>query len=129
MARNPNILYRLCSSTLKLPHPSLGFSFNKSEQSPLASSASAVASRLLSSSTQPHPPQRQADYPSKEEEEEEEQRKEVSSPPSGVKDDDSDDEYEGGVHVNERTGEIGGPQGPEPTRYGDWERNGRCSDF
>jgi hypothetical protein len=25
--------------------------------------------------------------------------------------------------------EIGGPTGPEPTRYGDWERNGRCSDF
>jgi hypothetical protein len=25
--------------------------------------------------------------------------------------------------------EIGGPEGPEPTRYGDWERNGRCSDF
>jgi hypothetical protein len=25
--------------------------------------------------------------------------------------------------------EIGGPRGPEPTRYGDWERNGRCSDF
>ena len=25
--------------------------------------------------------------------------------------------------------EIGGPQGPEPTRYGDWERNGRCTDF
>jgi hypothetical protein len=25
--------------------------------------------------------------------------------------------------------EIGGPSGPEPTRYGDWERNGRCSDF
>jgi hypothetical protein len=25
--------------------------------------------------------------------------------------------------------EIGGPQGPEPTRYGDWEVNGRCSDF
>lgn len=28
-----------------------------------------------------------------------------------------------------RTKEIGGPEGPEPTRYGDWERNGRCSDF
>lgn len=27
------------------------------------------------------------------------------------------------------TVEIGGPKGPEPTRYGDWERNGRCSDF
>ena len=25
--------------------------------------------------------------------------------------------------------EIGGQQGPEPTRYGDWEKNGRCSDF
>jgi hypothetical protein len=25
--------------------------------------------------------------------------------------------------------EIGGPKGPEPTRYGDWERDGRVSDF
>jgi hypothetical protein len=25
--------------------------------------------------------------------------------------------------------EIGGPKGPEPTRYGDWEIGGRCSDF
>ncbi len=25
--------------------------------------------------------------------------------------------------------EIGGPKGPEPTRYGDWERDGRCTDF
>ena len=25
--------------------------------------------------------------------------------------------------------EIGGPTGPEPTRYGDWEKNGRCIDF
>jgi len=25
--------------------------------------------------------------------------------------------------------EIGGPKGPEPTRYGDWEKNGRCTDF
>ncbi len=25
--------------------------------------------------------------------------------------------------------EQGGPAGPEPTRYGDWERNGRCVDF
>ena len=25
--------------------------------------------------------------------------------------------------------EFGGPTGPEPTRYGDWERNGRVSDF
>jgi len=25
--------------------------------------------------------------------------------------------------------EIGGRQGPEPTRYGDWEKAGRCIDF
>ena len=25
--------------------------------------------------------------------------------------------------------EHGGPQGPEPTRYGDWERKGIASDF
>jgi hypothetical protein len=25
--------------------------------------------------------------------------------------------------------EIGGPPGPEPTRFGDWEKNGRCVDF
>ena len=28
-----------------------------------------------------------------------------------------------------RPREIVGPSGPEPTRYGDWERNGRVSDF
>lgn len=27
------------------------------------------------------------------------------------------------------TAEIGGPPGPEPTRFGDWERKGRCIDF
>jgi len=25
--------------------------------------------------------------------------------------------------------EFGGPKGREPTRYGDWEKNGRCIDF
>ena len=25
--------------------------------------------------------------------------------------------------------EIGGPTGPDPTRFGDWERGGRCIDF
>jgi hypothetical protein len=28
-----------------------------------------------------------------------------------------------------RQPENGGPSGPEPTRYGDWERRGRCIDF
>jgi len=30
---------------------------------------------------------------------------------------------------SEKIKEIGGPKGPEPTRYGDWEVGGRCSDF
>jgi hypothetical protein len=25
--------------------------------------------------------------------------------------------------------EIGGRDGPEPTRFGDWEKSGRCIDF
>ncbi len=25
--------------------------------------------------------------------------------------------------------EIGGQKGPEPTRFGDWEKNGRVTDF
>ncbi|MFZ9652180.1 MAG: DUF1674 domain-containing protein [Steroidobacteraceae bacterium] len=29
----------------------------------------------------------------------------------------------------ERPREFGGPEGPEPTRYGDWEKKGRCVDF
>lgn len=31
--------------------------------------------------------------------------------------------------TNPKTGEKGGPRGPEPTRYGDWERKGRVTDF
>ncbi|XP_043819244.1 succinate dehydrogenase assembly factor 4, mitochondrial [Dromiciops gliroides] len=31
--------------------------------------------------------------------------------------------------INPLTKEKGGPKGPEPTRYGDWERKGRCVDF
>ena len=36
-------------------------------------------------------------------------------------------EFEG--EKNPETGEIGGPKGKEPTRFGDWEKNGRISDF
>lgn len=42
---------------------------------------------------------------------------------------DESEEDEEDEDVNKVTGEIGGPKGPEPTRFGDWERNGRCSDF
>lgn len=33
------------------------------------------------------------------------------------------------VFEQDKPEEIGGPKGPEPTRYGDWEKNGRCIDF
>ncbi len=29
----------------------------------------------------------------------------------------------------EQPKEIGGRKGPDPTRYGDWEKAGRCIDF
>ena len=29
----------------------------------------------------------------------------------------------------EKPVEVGGQKGPEPTRYGDWEKAGRCTDF
>ncbi|KCV68638.1 hypothetical protein H696_04929 [Fonticula alba] len=35
--------------------------------------------------------------------------------------------YPGGQ--NPITGEVGGPKGAEPTRFGDWERGGRAVDF
>jgi hypothetical protein len=37
-----------------------------------------------------------------------------------------------GAEVDEQEpqpAEYGGPKGKEPTRYGDWEKNGRCIDF
>ncbi|MCY4478802.1 MAG: DUF1674 domain-containing protein [Rhodospirillales bacterium] len=35
----------------------------------------------------------------------------------------------GGGDETEPVPETGGPAGPEPTRYGDWERKGRAIDF
>lgn len=33
------------------------------------------------------------------------------------------------AHDPDRPTELGGRKGPEPTRFGDWERNGLTSDF
>ncbi|MEJ2601780.1 MAG: DUF1674 domain-containing protein [Gammaproteobacteria bacterium] len=38
-------------------------------------------------------------------------------------------EHESAVPADEAPKEIGGRQGPDPTRYGDWEKGGRCIDF
>jgi hypothetical protein len=32
-------------------------------------------------------------------------------------------------NASPRPRELGGPTGPEPTRFGDWEKKGRCIDF
>jgi hypothetical protein len=34
-----------------------------------------------------------------------------------------------GIATTPAVPEVGGPKGPEPTRFGDWERRGRCIDF
>ncbi|MEY9125464.1 DUF1674 domain-containing protein [Bradyrhizobium yuanmingense] len=34
-----------------------------------------------------------------------------------------------GAKSETKAKELHGPQGPEPTRYGDWERKGIASDF
>ena len=38
-------------------------------------------------------------------------------------------EEEKAMESNKIPTEIGGREGLEPTRYNDWERNGRCIDF
>jgi len=46
-----------------------------------------------------------------------------SKPPAAAKPDDAKPPAE----IDTR--EIGGREGPEPTRFGDWELRGRCIDF
>jgi hypothetical protein len=48
----------------------------------------------------------------------------AGSPPGGVQPTATDD---GSTPAPPK--EWGGREGPEPTRYGDWEKNGRCIDF
>lgn len=42
---------------------------------------------------------------------------------------DVDDNADAASGESAREKEIGGRDGPDPTRYGDWEKNGRCIDF
>ena len=41
----------------------------------------------------------------------------------------SDDQTAAASAHSADRGEVGGPRGAEPTRFGDWERGGRASDF
>lgn len=85
-------------------------------------------SRFLSSGTSPPPPQPPSPSPNEDQ---------IVKPDQNLQEnlqmpkeeEGEEEEGGGGEFVNEETGEIGGPRGPEPTRYGDWEQRGRCSDF
>ncbi|KAI5657693.1 hypothetical protein M9H77_26486 [Catharanthus roseus] len=98
--------------------PKLGISYGKTEYS-LNSATRLICSSTLRSEAQ----EKQQQDVKGEESPKQEVKMEIASEVE------ADDENEDGDHVNKETGEIGGPRGPEPTRYGDWERKGRCSDF
>ncbi|KAM1817922.1 hypothetical protein ACFX11_002158 [Malus domestica] len=104
-------LGRLFSSTTIL---------STSTTEPLTRAAFNSVSRLLCSSASQLQPQHEK--PIKEQSE-----PIVEKHENQAEEEEHDDDDDG--LVNKQTGEIGGPRGPEPTRYGDWERNGRCSDF
>jgi len=40
-----------------------------------------------------------------------------------------DSDKKSSVATPQKVPEIGGPPGPEPTRYGDWQFNGKVTDF
>jgi hypothetical protein len=49
--------------------------------------------------------------------------------PRGNHSEEEKDDEEGGEYVDSYTGKRGYPIGPNPTRYGDWEKGGRCKNF
>ena len=53
----------------------------------------------------------------------------VNAGENGDAPDSDDDSTNHEEEVGQMQKEHGGPKGPEPTRYGDWERKGRCIDF
>lgn len=121
-------LGRLFGSIVQQSTPGLGLlpSSSSSVSSKLSSSSTSrlvhASTRLLQKNQQPqeedsHPLKLLKEHPASETENKLEN------------DDENIDDDKDGVNVNKETGEVGGPRGPEPTRYGDWERNGRCSDF
>ncbi len=56
---------------------------------------------------------------------------EGAASPAGGGESRPDDDRTGRSYVGpvQRPGEVDGPKGPEPTRFGDWEKGGRCTDF
>ena len=45
------------------------------------------------------------------------------------KDSDKNTQNKEANKLNQKEPEYGGQEGLDPTRYGDWEKGGRCTDF
>ncbi len=123
-----NVLIRTAKSTRFLSSPSTNLPLFRSETICKCNSANVWQKNGLLSpnrafSVGPNFGLRSTDDPSKNEKEDskvnpEEETEEEPDPFARFPDD-----------KNPVTGEIGGPTGPEPTRYGDWEKKGRVTDF
>ncbi|XP_059304635.1 uncharacterized protein LOC132056442 [Lycium ferocissimum] len=111
MARNMGHLLRLM---MELPASRVGFSKH-------------LASRLICSTTQGV--QVKQDRPGEHDAHTSDEKEKVDNKNEGSTEVESDNDEGDNGYINKKTGEIGGPRGPEPTRYGDWEKGGRCSDF
>jgi hypothetical protein len=111
-----NLCRLLSSSALKL-------TFSHTRSDPLTRSLSNPVSQLICSATQqPHPLEQNLNKPQADTNE--------KDFPNESQEDNQDDNYDdSGNFVNKATGEVGGPRGPKPTRFDDWEKNGRCSNF
>ena len=57
---------------------------------------------------------------------ESDKKKPLMDQPAGVE---SANLWPSGDVVDRPVSELYGPKGLEPTRYGDWEQKGRCTDF
>jgi hypothetical protein len=57
------------------------------------------------------------------------ERQSVAEQPGDVSGEDQAQAAQAVAKPPVRVEEIGGPPGPEPTRYGDWQFNGRVTDF
>ncbi|KAF9616370.1 hypothetical protein IFM89_029624 [Coptis chinensis] len=114
-----NNLQRLFSSLIEIPKSKIGSGIPQSQLSILLNSRGIFTSFILQNQ---HQTPENLDN-KKEEETDSETLKE--KPEESLEEEGDIDEY----GVNRKTGEVGGPKGPEPTRYGDWECGGRCSDF
>ncbi|KAJ6677311.1 RING/U-BOX SUPERFAMILY PROTEIN, partial [Salix viminalis] len=106
-------LNRLFSS---LTPPSSSNTVSKTWVIGTAAVRSEYTDRIVKLATQQSPQENQDQETVKKQEKEE-----ITHQDSQNEEEDDDD-----LDLNKETGEIGGPKGPEPTRFGDWERNDWC---